>query len=556
MTIAKKKGIEDYFQQVDLIKIADDKAIAAGEVYKLVAAQRAEHDTVGDDFQAKTIAVAQHDAAYDLKVKEKQAFDKAVEDSSRKLMLWVDAAYRAESERINRTLLLDLKYPADDEKAYKYLEQVLDALKNYDDQGGTYPLDPAFVNTFTTDANGFITTLVECVDMLEDRQSKIQDRDDALSTYIEVTEDIRFWLYKMLPFKREDKTLKDYGFTPYGTHHADLHTPKDFAYDEETEKFTWDTVEKAEGYEVDFRLTGASGKWTNMYEGADNHTDKKPPDPGEYDFRVRAVAEDKQGNWSGVISVNFNGGALPAPVNFKFDDAKQEFTWDFMELALLYQLEISRDQGQTYVQKYFDVDTWFNAGHLDTGKALARVRALDGYQEPGDWTEPLEVTFKLLAPSFVAYSQYKNEFVWDWVPLATRYELEISPDGMNWTMLYDGPLNHVVLLVDKGEWKVRVRAIRDEQPEVFSEWSKAVPVNIVFGAPADLCYKEVEKRIEWDKVTDAKQYQLMNESRTVNYIGTDNHLDIELAGAEKFRVRAGDGTMEVWGEWTEWTMLG
>jgi len=556
MTMAKSKRIEDFFQQVDLIKAADDKAIAEGKVYKLVDAQRAEHDTVGDDFKAKVIAVAQLDAAYDLKVKEKQAFDKAAEDSSRKLMLWVDAAYRTESERINHTLLLDLKYPADDEKANVYLSDVLDALKNYDDQGGTYPLDQTFVNTFTTDANGFITTLLECVDMLEDRQSKIQDRDDALQTYSDITENIRFWLYKMLPFKRDDKTLKDYGFTPYGTHHADFHAPKDFAYDEATKRFTWDKVKDAEGYEVDFRETGASGDWTNMYEGVENFTTKKPPDPGEYDFRVRAIAEDKQGNWSGVISVNFhNGGVLPAPSNFKFDEVKQEFSWDYMELALLYQLEISRDSGQSWTQVYFDVDTYFNAGHLDTGDALARVRALDGYQEPGDWSDPpLEVTFVLLPPAFLAYSQYKNEFICNWVPLATGYEFEILDDpSATWEPLYNGPNNHFVYDLKFGDWKIRVRAWRGQD---FSVWTPAIVVNIIFKAPTGLLYDPSALKIKWDKVPGAAQYHLMNESRSVNYIGADNQLDIELLAPENFRVRAGDDTMLVWGQWSAWTMLG
>ena len=355
----------------------------------------------------------------------------------------------------------------------------------------------------------------------------------------------------------DDSRLKLLGFLPSSeiwTENKPPH-PTNFAHD--GMKFTWDAVADVDEYEIDYRLTGASGDWTQLYKGAATSTVGEPAEPGEFDFRIRSWKGDDSGAWSGVIVVNFSGGALVGvPTGFTFDDAKQFFVWDDVVAALLYELEISRDSGQTWVQKYKDVDRCFEAGHLDTGKALARVRALDGYQEPGEWTEPLEVTFVLLAPAFVAYSQYKNEFVWNWVPLATRYELEISPDGMNWTMLYDGPNNHVVKQVAQGDWKVRVRAVRDEQPEVFSAWSKVVPVNIVLNQPGDLCYKEVEMRIQWDMVQGAAQYQLMNESHTVNYIGADNHLDIELTGQEKFRVRAGDGTMLVWGEWSAWTTLG
>ena len=247
---------------------------------------------------------------------------------------------------------------------------------------------------------------------------------------------------------------------------------------------------------------------------------------------------------------------LPAPGNFKFADDKQEFTWDHVVGELLFELEISRDDGKTWVQKYKDVDTWFNAGHLDTGKALARVRALDGYQDPGKWTKPLAVKFKLLAPAFVAYTQYKNEFIWNWVPFATRYELEISPDGTQWSKIYDGPNNHVVIPLEKGDYSVRARAVRAESPDVFSDWSKVVPVNIIFIAPAGLHYDSSAHKIKWDKVTGAAQYQVINESGGKSYIGADNHFDIVLTGQEKFRVRAGDGTMLVWGEWSPWTPLG
>jgi len=359
----------------------------------------------------------------------------------------------------------------------------------------------------------------------------------------------------ILTWGNDDPKLNLLGFKPKSevwTENKPPH-PTDFAHD--GMQFTWDVVEGVDNYEIDYRLTGASGDWTQLYMGAENFTTKKPPDPGEYDFRIRSWADDDSGAWSGVILVNFSGGALVGvPVNFKFDDVKQLFTWDFMELALLYELEISRDEGQTWMQKYFDVDTYFNAGHLDTGAALARVRALDGYQEPGEWTAPLAVTFILLAPAFLAYSQYKNEFVCNWVPLATGYEFEILDDpSATWEPLYNGPNNHFVHDLKFGDWKIRVRAWRGQD---FSVWTPAIVVNIIFKPPAGLLYDPSALKIKWDKVPDAAQYQLVNESGTTSYIGADNQLDIELLAPEKFRVRAGDDTMLVWGEWSDWKMLG
>ena len=347
--------------------------------------------------------------------------------------------------------------------------------------------------------------------------------------------DLRFELIGMVPAKKHGGGYPD--------------APENLTFDSATNTFTWNETENTTSYQLAYSIDG--NDWDEAYAGPETSCVFDPGDDKKF-FRVRARNVNGFGDWSNVLVIE-HGVVLDEPANFKFADDKQFFQWDDVVGALVYELEISRDEGQTWVQKYKDVDRYFEAGHLDTGKALARVRALDGYQDPGEWTEPLEVTFKLLAPSFVAYSQYKNEFVWDWVPLATRYELEISPDGMNWTMIYDGPLNHVVKLVEKGDWKVRARAIRDESPEVFSEWSKVVPVNIIFVSPANLRY---DTRIKWNPVQNATQYHLINETGSKSYIGVDNYFDIVLTAPEKFRVRAGDGTMLVWGEWTDWISLG
>ncbi len=329
--------------------------------------------------------------------------------------------------------------------------------------------------------------------------------------------------------------------------------PTNFAYDDVAKKFTWDVVEGVDNYEIDYRLTGASGDWTQLYKGVDTSTQHKPPDPGEYDFRIRSWADDDSGAWSGVIVVNFSGGALVGvPTGFKFDDAKQLFKWDFMEAALLYELEISRDEGQTWVQKYFDVDTYFDAGHLDTGKALARVRALDGYQDPGDWSDPpLEVVFKLRTPDFLAYGQFKNEFICGFVPNAEGYRFELGQVGGT-IQVIDIPENHFVRDLGFGDWKARVRAYRGAE---LSDWAPAIEVHIIFVMPEDFEYNGGAKRIDWDKVAGAKLYQLVNESGTISYIGADKHFDIELTAPEKFRVRAGDDDGN-WGEWSAWTMLG
>lgn len=72
--------------------------------------------------------------------------------------------------------------------------------------------------------------------------------------------------------------------------------PERFAYD--GGEFHWASIEDVDSYEMQYRKTGTSGKWTTIYEGAENQTSEKPAQSGTYDFRVRGIADSKHGKWS------------------------------------------------------------------------------------------------------------------------------------------------------------------------------------------------------------------------------------------------------------------
>jgi len=80
--------------------------------------------------------------------------------------------------------------------------------------------------------------------------------------------------------------------------------PKNFVYDDVIGEFSWDEVIDADLYEVMYRLSNASGDWSELYSGSERSTANKPPESGSYDFRVRAVSGDKNGKWSKTIMVD------------------------------------------------------------------------------------------------------------------------------------------------------------------------------------------------------------------------------------------------------------
>ncbi len=434
-------------------------------------------------------------------------------------------------------------------------------------------------------ADSIVTQMVTLKDEMEDmattagteKREASQAFDNKQNEFTTGSDRLKI-IYNMakIVWGNDDPRLFELGFVPKSaiwTENKPPH-PTNFIYDDVAKKFTWDAVEGVDEYEIDYRLTGASGDWTQLYKGANTSTATKPAEPGDYDFRIRSWKGDDSGSWSGVLLVNFPDGApLPAPTNFTFDDAKQEFSWDKLELALMYELEIKRPLVKTngndgagslpsaladgaladgWTQIYKDIDRYFDASTQDAGDVLARVRALDGYQEPGEWSDPpLAVQFKLRTPDFLAYGQYKNEFICGFVPNAEGYRFELGQVGGTVEVI-DVSENHFVRDLGFGDWNVRVRAYRGAE---FSDWTQAIEVHIIFVMPDDLEYNAGAKRIDWRKVADEKMYHLVNESGTISYIGAAHHFDIELTAPEKFRVRAGDDKGN-WGEWTEWTMLG
>jgi len=85
-------------------------------------------------------------------------------------------------------------------------------------------------------------------------------------------------------------------------------TPENFVYDSDSGIFRWDAIEDVTAYEAHYREADEKGHWTAFYEGEENSC--SPPDSlrGVFEFRVRAIAENKESHWSRVLEITF-----PAP---------------------------------------------------------------------------------------------------------------------------------------------------------------------------------------------------------------------------------------------------
>jgi len=207
------KALAEYIHQGDLIVIADDNAIANGYLWALVAATRTRLDALLADLKTKATIADTVGPAYDLKVEEKDGFDLDAEKALSMLAVYIENAFPDDAAELNHILLLDKDYPADDEKAKQYLTSVQAALAVHDNVA--YPIPPAYIAAIDTATTSFISALAEVTDLFENRRTAIQDRNIALTDFIQVLSPIRKWLWKTLPQGREDTRLIDYGFDPY-----------------------------------------------------------------------------------------------------------------------------------------------------------------------------------------------------------------------------------------------------------------------------------------------------------------------------------------------------
>ena len=157
------------------------------------------------------------------------------------------------------------------------------------------------------------------------------------------------------------------------------------------------------------------------------------------------------------------------------------------------------------------------------------------------------------APGMLMYDQFRNEFSWEKVKNATGYELEIFDKSTQEKITIEIAENHKRHELAKGDYAIKVRAVKEASEPVYSKWSGDV-LFTVKPAPGQFKYNPGLKKLSWDSVAGANTYELQKEgSFDPVYLGADTEFVLDLpAGQYKFRVRGGDDMANWWSEWTEW----
>ncbi|MEN6480624.1 MAG: fibronectin type III domain-containing protein [Anaerolineaceae bacterium] len=150
-----------------------------------------------------------------------------------------------------------------------------------------------------------------------------------------------------------------------------LTAPTNFVFDPITLKFTWDAVENATSYELQFSEDDIT--YAQLWTGTELEFNLSPMLYNLYYFRIRARNAGGFGPFSAVISYDFTT-PLTAPLNLAFNPSTSIFSWSPVATATRYEFQYKHTEQVTWTS--FDAGMATEYHHIDpAGEYLCRVRA-------------------------------------------------------------------------------------------------------------------------------------------------------------------------------------
>ena len=250
------------------------------------------------------------------------------------------------------------------------LQRITRTSNQYIAQLGAYGVTAALITELEELATEFSAAMVAQEQTIDARRIATNERTTSANEIYTLVSNYsnygkKFYV-KTNPAKYNDYVI--YSAASPGT----LTAPTNFVFDPITMKFTWDAVENATSYELQFSEDDIT--YAQLWTGTELEYNLSPMLYNLYYFRIRARNAGGFGPFSVVISYNFDA-PLTAPTNFTRVDNLSEFMWAVVPTATSYEFQ----------WKHTDQEGWnpINVGlvtayiHLDpAGDYLARVRAL------------------------------------------------------------------------------------------------------------------------------------------------------------------------------------
>ncbi len=352
---------------------------------------------------------------------------------------------------------------------------------------------------------------------------------------------------------------------------------------------SWGTVTGAVNYEV--QITGSAAGWGTapVYDTpAVNYTPAAAlTNNTTHYWRVRAVDGDNQkGDWSEVSSLSVNWGAVSGlrPANSaSTTDTTPDFSWNPVTGADSYEIQIADSpEGLPNAAAATVTGTDYTPGTVLTNNTTHywRVRAVDGENQKGDWSEvsSLSVNWGAVSGLSPANSASTTDttptFSWNTVTGADSYEIQIAgsqnglPNAAAVSVIGTATYTPGTVLTNNTTHYWRVRAVDGDGQQ--GAWSTEHSLEVAIGTVSGLSPSngasttDTTPGLSWNAVDGAARYEIqiadspegLPNAAAVPVTGTNYTPGTVLTNntTHYWRVRAVDGENQK-GDWSEVSSL-
>lgn len=261
--------------------------------------------------------------------------------------------------------------------------------------------------------------------------------------------------------------------------------------------FSWDPVDDAVGYQIQI-WDAVKGRPIALAEVESSSYSYEALPNGAYHWQARAIGPNgEKGKWSKYLSFKKRWGAIRdmVPLDLaKLTDQTPAFSWNEVEGAVKYQLQLIRSRSSSFRRKNIiemEEPRYTPRKPLNFSQYFWRVRAVDAYGRGGIWSKALSFSIDSLSAvsgllpedNAVTYNA-RQTLSWEPVDGAVKYQLSLasSPNAVDNSAPIDvssGESYTPPLELPQGVWYWQVRAVSED--ETASPWSSSQKFSVSDG---------------------------------------------------------------------------
>lgn len=291
-----------------------------------------------------------------------------------------------------------------------------------------------------------------------------------------------------------------------------LPSPSNFTVETvgDTVNIHWNSVDGAAYYELFYMKYGTD--WQSVIVEGTEHTFTEVNPNNTYYFQLRAFDKNDNSGYFTSVYKRLTASLLNAPSNFKAVPAEENtvnISWDALDGAVTYELFYLRSD-RRWRSVYVD-DTEYTFTNISPYYSYYyQIRAIDEYDNPGQYSPVREVPLTSLLPSpkniTLTTTDYSLDVDWDAVEDASKYELFYQQAGTGWNRTYVIDNHYTIGNINPQKtYYVQIRAIADSShPGYFS----SVKTKLAAPAMGEVRNYKGFLNVNWSKVPGAVHYYL------------------------------------------------